>query len=437
MKSKKATISFLFWDIYSGIFHLITNTFCFIAQTVVSSLSFILFYGYHYLIYNVFNIPRPKRTSVNEKTRDAPQPPPSFDPKMLRKRQYAIDELIASEYKYEKNLNAIIKIYEPAYRPILSEDDMYLFFGQIHPLIELSHRVAAIFEAQCKGGAKEAKIGNLFLHKLDLAAGFSQFISTYLEINSKFTELLNTNQDFVKLNQDLEKSNEPFSSLILLPLQRMPKYLSIVNEIISSTPDWHNDYHPLKEAETKLLNDSQVAENCITEANRRSKLMEMVKPIRNCPDLISDPHRNLLGRFEPREDQTILYLLTDMIIITKENNEPLSRKTYQEIQKIIDLNIITGTERVSNGILLKSVDDGILIEIDIKAKELKDGLDQQIYHIEQKKKEEEERHQKEIEMEKQRQKDLETLQELEMLKDKNKSGTASTTKKKKKKGKKK
>ena len=395
-------------DLSSGFIHLITSTLYFIGQSIISAVGFALYYGYTYLLYVILRVPRPKRSrKQSEDAFERPKPPPSFEPKMLRRRQYAVDELITSEYNYQQYISALIDVYEPAYSKILSEDDIFLFFGQIHPLIEMSKRVANIFESQCRRGAKDAEIGNLFLEKLDLVAGFVPFISTYLEINSRFNELILSDKKFIKLNEELEKKNEPFSSLIIMPVQRMPKYVLLLHEIFKATPDWHPDYQPLIEAEEKLKDDAKIADKNISEANRRGQLLRIEKTIRRCPDLLDNPNRRLISRFSPKESRTELYLLSDMIIIAKEKTETLSRKTFQEIKKMIDLKIIVSTEKIAKGLVLKSDEMDYFIEIEDRIDELQKDINEQIEEFERKKreKEEEEKRKKEKEEEEQRERE--------------------------------
>lgn len=423
MKETKTAFSFsdTFSDISSGIIHLFTCTLYFIGKSITSTASFILYYGYTYLLYVILKVPRPKRArKQGEDAFERPKPPPSFDPKMLRRRQYAVDELITSEYNYQQFISILVDVYEPAYEKVLTEDDIFLFFGQIHPLIQMSKRVASIFEAQCRRGAKEAEIGNLFLNKLNLVAGFVPFISSYLEINSRFNELIMSDKKFIKLNEELEKNNEPFSSLIIMPVQRMPKYVLLLHEIFKATPEWHSDYQPLIDAEDKLKVDAQIADKSISEANRRAQLLKIEKTIRRCPDLLDNPNRKLISRFTPKESRSELYLLSDMIIIAKEKTETLSRKIFQEIKKLIDLTIITSTDKVDKGIVLKSEEMDYFIEIEDRVDELQKSVNSIIDEFERKKKEkeEQERIEKEKELEKQREKErlLEVQQSIKSSK---------------------
>ena len=427
MKSQQSTFSFSdkLADLSSGVTHLITSTLYFIGQSITSTISFVLYYGYTYFIYVILKVPRPKRLrKQGEDAFERPKPPPSFEPKMLRRRQYAVDELITSEYNYQQLISALIDVYEPAYSKLLSEDDIYLFFGQIHPLIEMSKRVANIFEAQCRRGAKDAEIGNLFLEKLNLVAGFVPFISSYLEINSRFNELILSDKKFIKLNEELDKKNEPFSSLIIMPVQRMPKYVLLIHEIFKATPEWHPDYQQLIEAEKKLKIDAQIADKSISEANRRAQLLKIEKTIRRCPDLLGNPNRKLISRFTPKESRTELYLLSDMIIIAKEKTETLSRKTFQEIKKLIDLKIIISTEKIEKGLVLKSEEMDYFSEIEDRVDELQKAVNNQIDEFERKKKEkeEEERRAKEEELERQREREklLEVQNSLKSTKKKGK-----------------
>ena len=371
-----------FLDLYSGFAHLLTNTLKLISDSIITTILFILYHTYSYVIYVIFKVPRPVHYHNDEEEfeEEIPKPPPVFDQRMLRRRQYAIDELITSEYKYHDYLQLLVDTYEPAFKDFLTYEDRVLFFGSIHPLIDLSENVASIFESQVKMGAKLAEIGNLFLKRLNLVSKFVPFISNYLEIISRFNSLCGSDKKFLKLNSELDKEHEPFTALIVMPVQRMPKYVLLLREISKATPDWHPDYQPLQDAINKLNDEAKDADKSIAEGNRRCQLVELERSIRKCPPLLDDKRR-FISRFELTEERTELILLSDMLIITKEKSETLSRKTYIEIKKLIDLRKVEGTEALDNGVNLKTIGADYLIEITDRLKELQDLIDRQIIEL--------------------------------------------------------
>lgn len=360
----------------SGLNQLITNTMCYIAETFIKCVTFFAIHFYYYLIYVVLKQPRPKH---KRRTKKKVEIKPEFDPKMLRRRQYAIDELVSSEYNYQNYISQLLEVYQPVFSKFLTDKELDIFFGRILPLVAQSRLCVASFEEECSRGAKDAEIGKLFTQKLDVVSKFIPFISVYLEITTIYNDYSQNNKKFAQKLEEIERKNEPFSSLIVMPVQRMPKYLLLLKEILKATPEWHCDNQPLKDAMTKLQEDAKIADKSVAEANRRSQLINLERSIRNCPPLLNDS-RKMVGRWQPSEERTDLYLFTDLVLITKTKNEGILRKKVEELKKSYDLNKVTTIERTETGVSLNLNDTPAPanIEIKIRAKELYEAIESQL-----------------------------------------------------------
>jgi len=76
----------------------------------------------------------------------------------------------------------------------------------------------------------------------------------------------------------IEKLSPPLPSLLIQPVQRVPRYRLLLQELIKATPETHSDYKPCKEA---LIQVEQVADY-VNESIRQREQLEEIANIQAC-----------------------------------------------------------------------------------------------------------------------------------------------------------
>lgn len=368
------------FDLYlSGVEHLLTNTLCYIANGIIRILDFIVIHVYAYVVYQILGRPRPNRRPKLEE-KQIEEDIHEFDTQMLRKRQCAIDELISSEYNYQNFISILVDVYQPSLSKYITDEQNSVIFEPVLPLISASKKFTTEFENASKDGAENALIGPIFRTKVDINETFAPFISNYLAISTLYGKLSSENRSFSKVLEKLESSNEPFSSLIVMPVQRMPRYALLLKEILKSTPEWHKDYAQLQRALKKLEKDAKKADMKVKEANRRSKLLDIEKSIRNCPSLLTE-HRKFVGTYTLKGQGVELVLFNDLILITKSKTEGLMRRKVKDVKQTQDLTEVSTVIKEGTLIRLKTLSNDFVIEAVEPVQYLVDMIEMQIKEI--------------------------------------------------------
>ena len=312
---------------------------------------------YFFIIYTILDFPRPiKTTQVEEKEVVEEQKEDEeheFEPQVKKRRGYAADELIRSEYTFSKNLKLLYNTFRPGLKECLTPEDLSLFFDDLPILIKASDKNIRDFEAQINRGIDKAEFGPCFFEDKHLVDPFIPYISHYLKLLMRYNELITDDKVFKKTIKKLEFDTEPFTSLIITPVQRMPKYHLLIKEILKGTPDWHPDFKYLKQAAVIMENEAKKADNECNEANRRLDLLVLQRTIKQCPNLMNNDKRCVIGKWKLAEERMELYLLSDMILIVKQKTETLTRKEYKILKRMIDLMRIIEIQQINNGIRLK------------------------------------------------------------------------------------
>jgi hypothetical protein len=366
----------------SGVDHMLTNTLCYLSTVILTVFNFIVGPLWLFFRYEILGLPRPPPTPEEiaaelERQRlleEMNRPPPPFDPKLLRRRQYAIDELISSEYTYQRKLTTLRTVYEPAMKKFFTLDESATCFSTLPPLVSLSNEVARACEAEARRGIQKAEIGHLFTERLNIIQKFVPYITRYVDISAIVNRLISQNPKFVSALDLIEQQYEPITSLIVEPVQRMPRYHLLLKEVVKATPEWHPDFEPLQQAMDKLQKDAKIADKALSEVSRRAKLLELEKTIRGCPPLLNNT-RKYIGLWPVKGNDLELLVFNDLVIIVGTKKEGLARRLVKETRKVQELAQALGVEKTDDGFVLRTTGESFSVAVAERAQQLYETVD--------------------------------------------------------------
>eukprot|EP00767_Chilomastix_cuspidata_P003859 gnl/Chilomastix_cuspidata/3990.p1 GENE.gnl/Chilomastix_cuspidata/3990~~gnl/Chilomastix_cuspidata/3990.p1 ORF type:complete len:1109 (+),score=392.75 gnl/Chilomastix_cuspidata/3990:229-3327(+) len=157
-----------------------------------------------------------------------------------------IGEIITTERYYVKNLEIIVNEYVVPCQEFLSEGEVSSLFStlpQIHrfsstellPRLEEAHKNLCFYNA----------IGNVFREMSPLFKLYSAYVANFEAAMEAHTALSASKRR--KKYRDLLKTNEarfghPLTSLLISPVQRIPRYKLLLRELVELTPNCNVDY---------------------------------------------------------------------------------------------------------------------------------------------------------------------------------------------------
>eukprot|EP00462_Mataza_sp_D1_P018341 CAMPEP_0175129318 /NCGR_PEP_ID=MMETSP0087-20121206/5403_1 /TAXON_ID=136419 /ORGANISM="Unknown Unknown, Strain D1" /LENGTH=989 /DNA_ID=CAMNT_0016411449 /DNA_START=1 /DNA_END=2967 /DNA_ORIENTATION=- len=175
----------------------------------------------------------------------------------MQKRERLIQELIETERTYVAQLSALETLYILPLRSkssVIAVKQSDVLFSNVQSLKlmnegELLNKLTASTETDA------IMIGKILL---DFCPYFALY-QTYAKFHSEAINLMKKlmkNSKFFAFHE--EKRNDPLakglglSSLLVTPIQRVPRYLMLLKEIISTTSSDHPDYNNLLAAQTQI-----------------------------------------------------------------------------------------------------------------------------------------------------------------------------------------
>eukprot|EP01105_Mastigella_eilhardi_P019625 TRINITY_DN4633_c0_g1_i2.p1 TRINITY_DN4633_c0_g1~~TRINITY_DN4633_c0_g1_i2.p1 ORF type:complete len:390 (+),score=87.26 TRINITY_DN4633_c0_g1_i2:616-1785(+) len=150
-------------------------------------------------------------------------------------------------------------------------------------------------EERMKAWNSTQLMGDLFLKLLPFLRIYSIYTSNYERSSSTCQELLEHNPAFHAFCND-KATNEarchlaPLNSFLILPVQRIPRYRLLLEDLVKHTAPAHPDYKHLEES---LVTINQVAKEVNEEMKAqeaRKKLLDMQARVGSCFQLVA-PHR--------------------------------------------------------------------------------------------------------------------------------------------------
>ncbi|KAM9983283.1 hypothetical protein ACTFIZ_000183 [Dictyostelium cf. discoideum] len=306
---------------------------------------------------------------------------------MDTRRQKVIEEIIATEQSYVKSLSTVYNLLIvpllnslDTISPILSNDEISSIFGNWEHLLRSHINLLKEFKLKLNlpfndltiddsnqnqnhnnifGDSifdSNITIGDVFLEKCEfLKDNYTNYINNYdnsyqrvkrlKKSNSNFEELVNTFEIF----QDTHNGLDLYSYLIM-PIQRIVRYILLLKEVIKYTPSTHPDYQMLQNAKENIKRVADhVNESKMAVENKR-KISSIQDSIQNLQFNLMEKERTYIREgFLEIEDtfkkDSYFFLFSDLLLFVKykpseETGKEFKYKEVFYLDQVVDVSDI-------------------------------------------------------------------------------------------------
>lgn len=162
------------------------------------------------------------------------------------------------------------------------------------------------------------KISDVFIKIAPFLKSYISYIITYDEI-----------REFIEgIVKKLGKPTLPFNSGLVLPIQRLPRYSLLLEELLKHTSKVHPDYSDLHVALSEI-------QKCVTFLNERkreseecAKIVEIQDKIDNLPQNLAVPGRYFIKQVHSPHSETTGFCFNDVCIFCHVKSRPFKSKQY-------------------------------------------------------------------------------------------------------------
>mmetsp|Transcript_42568 Transcript_42568/g.59639 ORF Transcript_42568/g.59639 Transcript_42568/m.59639 type:complete len:585 (+) Transcript_42568:1251-3005(+) len=227
-----------------------------------------------------------------------------------KSRLNIVQEIVSTEATYVKTLETIVNHFLLPLRalssqgkPVVDDEEIKTIFSSVEVILGFSnHLLQRLNErfAEWKNlPPGKQQMGDIFLEMISYTKVYISYVTNYETAAALCSQLRKKSERFEKWEQEsfssLPGNHTTMAVLLVTPVQRIPRYLLLIEELLKATWEGHVDVPPLTEAlcaikEIAILVDKRTAE------------MERVQKISEIEDQIG-------GKFETLREANRRYVM--------------------------------------------------------------------------------------------------------------------------------
>ncbi|XP_065187088.1 uncharacterized protein LOC135817776 [Sycon ciliatum] len=255
-------------------------------------------------------------------------------------RQHVLQTLLDTEMKYVGSLRTLVRDYFSQLKrnSYIESALVEEIFFQI-PVINLCHKR---FNQQLRERAdkwhSQTVLGDIFLQSFSkgiLSHAYTAYINHFLQMKDTLRTAIAQRPSFAKFLEQVSRESEDkltLSDLLIMPVQRIPRYVLILKDLLKHCPYDHPDHGPLLQALDAMC---ALAEK-MNRSEEQATNLELLREIETCfngvvPGLVA-PHRQLVRKDRVSEavgsqtKERLLILMNDVLLCATVRRRTGSRK---------------------------------------------------------------------------------------------------------------
>ena len=250
----------------------------------------------------------------------------------INHRKRILEEIISTERSYVNDLNLILNYFHPQIEKskLISNEEINLIFKDTQSIFSChAHFLDNIFT---RGFEYSVTISDVLIE-------FSQFFKLskhYIGNIPKITSIIKKISSSPVLDEIIKHcpNNNTFRDLmsfLITPVQRMPRYLLFIRELVKVTPKSHPDFASLKVAFEKLDTITRELENAEDFNQTKFNILNIEKRLTNNLKLTDKPREVITSTkitLQKNKNGGYIHQFTDSILITSLEKNSTEKPLY-------------------------------------------------------------------------------------------------------------
>lgn len=232
--------------------------------------------------------------------------------KKIATRRSIIQEIASTEETYINGLQMILDVWQPRLTKSgkFTELELGMIFKQFPGIIRC-HRMF-LDQLKARGCDFKADISDIFLDFADFFKVSAPYISNYAAVVS----MLATKRKASELSLFTLEDGRELSSFLITPIQRMPRYILFLRELMKVTPVSHPDYLALEGASAKIQKVTLEMDEATKQAGNANEILELQQGLTKPQNLLV-PGRVILHvvQVDRLKSGGKIYLFNDAVVV--------------------------------------------------------------------------------------------------------------------------
>jgi hypothetical protein len=246
------------------------------------------------------------------------------------KRNNIITEIVVSERVYVKCLERMLVLYKEALKTRMHIDDITAIFSVAENIYDAHCELLAGLEERFAQWHENILIGCFFLQKVIFLRTYSVYTNQYTSIVNLLSTACETDALISKLLSDVASAPniQTLYSYLIMPVQRIPRYILLFQDLARHTPVTHGDYNYLLDTIRYISEIADYIDNKRSVYDRANKLASLSMSIDRVPhneDIVCAGRVFILEGELFVRDTTITtpstcFLFNDALYVTKKHS---------------------------------------------------------------------------------------------------------------------
>eukprot|EP00727_Mastigamoeba_balamuthi_P003006 m51a1_g12702 putative pleckstrin domain-containing protein (546) ;mRNA; f:1-2039 len=262
--------------------------------------------------------------------------------KLLKKRSKIAAEIVDTEQTYVGHLNMIITKYLSPLRMLkISKADLFNVFSNVEVIRNCHAKFLEKLSERLENWSETTTMGDVFLNDTQWIKLYKYYINNYDNAQETLQKCKDNCSEFRDYIESMDHTDavegKPLESLLIVPVQRIPRYVLLLQELVKTTPPSHRDTPLLNEAISFIKDLADYINEKKRVYENQNKLESIQKRWRKFPgDLLSSPGRSFVKEIPVSStwSKLILWLFNDVVIATSGEATITGKYTWKSTTKL-------------------------------------------------------------------------------------------------------
>lgn len=293
-------------------------------------------------------------------------PAPAVTPKELTKRKKIVDEILSTEETYLQNLIIMDQLSRTGCDEFgISEDERVSIFSNVSVLYKCHTKFLNTLRDVVRNWDDQHSLIGVLFQEAAWIKFYKYYVNDYPTSQKLVLNLRRTNKRFIEFLKLYEFTdvmlNQNIESLLVVPVQRIPRYVLLLQDLVKHTPSDHADAEGTKAALSLIKDLADYINRNRREYENREKLETIDEALTDrsaFPSIITAARRFLRdsdGEVLVNKDKRHVWLFNDMLLFGQQQGRKKitykyrGHKTLQGVtfERVQDVSLVIGDTTIT------------------------------------------------------------------------------------------
>ena len=313
-------------------------------------------------------------------------------------RENCTKEILSTEKYYVESLNILQEVYLKPLKamaakdkPIITLQEVQAIFSDMDVIMNVNSTFYKDLEERLQHYEHEIGISDIFLTMAPFFKTYSRYCNNFDKANEVLREC-KKREDFkevvVKMDKDSRTSKLGLQSYLILPIQRIPRYRLLLQDLIKHSGPEHPDYKGLKLALEKICEVADHLNNTMKIIEATGEIIKIQSQFNGDINLV-EPHRRFLKEGALQEvvssdmiktKDIYVHLFNDIIIFSQKSGTRYTLKQQLPLNDLIIFSYINLEDQIDD-LIFKIQAPGKAVVLKASSKDEKESWTIQLHNL--------------------------------------------------------